>query len=159
MTRPQVAAMQSAFRNFQRIKDLKDFPKFKEEFDTKLRDIFFNPPTEMPADYVDLGDADDDADDDFIEVVWDDATAIAKFEAMKKYFEKNWFTKYWLGMLYRFLRPFWPYHVSHSEHFTDIGLADEDTRDGGSNTTNFVEASWKTFDEVILEQRKNKRYD
>lgn len=95
MTRPQVAAMQDAFRCFQRLKDPNDFLKFREEFEDKLRGIFFNPPTEMPADYVDQGD--EDEVDDFIEVVWDDQPAIKKFETMMAYFDKNWFTTYWLG--------------------------------------------------------------
>jgi hypothetical protein len=47
---------------------------------------------------------------------------------------------------------------TNQEHVLDEGLPDGQTRDGPWNTNNWVEASFRTFNAVFLENRKNKRY-
>ncbi|RDX52563.1 hypothetical protein OH76DRAFT_1480666 [Lentinus brumalis] len=67
--------------------------------------------------------------------------ARAQWVFIRAYFENNWFTEPWI------------------ETFTDIGLPDDGTRDGTWNTNNPMERSFRTFDTVFLENRKNKRAD
>ncbi|KAJ7893906.1 hypothetical protein B0H14DRAFT_2334605, partial [Mycena olivaceomarginata] len=63
------------------------------------------------------------------------------FEAVKDYFERNWFVDDWI------------------DTYTDIGLPPNQGRDGDWNTNNWTERAFKTFDSVILENRQNKRID
>ena len=41
--------------------------------------------------------------------------------------------------------------------FTDIGLPENATRDGTLNTNNWIERCFRTFDQVFLDCRANKR--
>ncbi|TFK84227.1 hypothetical protein K466DRAFT_496987, partial [Polyporus arcularius HHB13444] len=64
----------------------------------------------------------------------------AQYEFIYQYFKVNWFTEEWIPI------------------FTDIGLPEGQTRDGTWNTNNFIERSFRTFDAIFLEHRKNKRH-
>jgi hypothetical protein len=65
----------------------------------------------------------------------------AAYIAIKDYFRTNWFDDFW--------RPMW----------IDDGLPLGETRDGTGSTNNWVERAFRTFDDVFLERRANKRID
>ncbi|KAJ7624860.1 hypothetical protein FB45DRAFT_1030980 [Roridomyces roridus] len=69
------------------------------------------------------------------------ATAQAMCDAVEDYFTQNWFVDDWI------------------ECYTDIGLPPNQGRDRGWNTNNWTESAYKTFDNVILQARQNKRID
>ncbi|TFK84165.1 hypothetical protein K466DRAFT_497090 [Polyporus arcularius HHB13444] len=64
-----------------------------------------------------------------------------QYDFVYRYFKSNWFTEEWIPT------------------FTDIGLPEGQTRDGTWNTNNYIERSFRTFDAIFLEHRKNKRLD
>ncbi|KAJ7206943.1 hypothetical protein C8J57DRAFT_1258304 [Mycena rebaudengoi] len=61
----------------------------------------------------------------------------AQYAVVHDYFETNWFTNVWI----------------------DIGLPPNQTRDGTWNTNNWSESAFRTFDQVFLDNRQNKRID
>ncbi|KAJ7185884.1 hypothetical protein C8R46DRAFT_1207993 [Mycena filopes] len=65
----------------------------------------------------------------------------AMYEAVREYFESNWFVEAWI------------------DHYTDIGMPPNQTRDETWNTNNWTETAYKTFDTVFLQNRQNKRID
>ncbi|KAJ6565760.1 hypothetical protein DFH09DRAFT_919333, partial [Mycena vulgaris] len=60
------------------------------------------------------------------------------YDAVCKYFTKNWFVPSW------------------QEYYTDIGMPPNQSRNGTWNTNNWTESAFKTFDSVFLQ---NKRID
>lgn len=80
-------------------------------------------------------------------------------EAILEYFDDYWFCSRWRGQYLvliagSLLRDFVPLDLA-----TDAGLPPGQTKDGSWNTNNWVEASFRTFKFVFLEQRRNKRID
>ncbi|KAJ6497245.1 hypothetical protein DFH09DRAFT_945637 [Mycena vulgaris] len=69
------------------------------------------------------------------------ASGLTCFEAVKAYFDKNWFINRWI-----------PY-------FTDIGMPLDQSRDGTWNTNNWAETAFKQFNSVFLDNKHNKRID
>ncbi|KAJ7825504.1 hypothetical protein B0H14DRAFT_3726674 [Mycena olivaceomarginata] len=63
------------------------------------------------------------------------------YEAVRAYFDKNWFTDVWIP------------------HFTDIGMPSEQSRDGPWNTNNWAETVFKMFNAIFLDWKHNKRID
>ncbi|KAJ7443077.1 hypothetical protein B0H11DRAFT_1932064 [Mycena galericulata] len=61
------------------------------------------------------------------------------FEAVKAYFEKNWFIDRWIP------------------RFTDIGMPSDQSRDGPWNTNNWAETAFKQFNSIFLDNKHNKR--
>jgi hypothetical protein len=72
------------------------------------------------------------------------------------YFDRNWFSDLWRRVYLPILCESSCLQVS-SAHVLDEGLPEGQTRDGTWNTNNWVESSFRTFKQVFLENRKNKR--
>lgn len=86
----------------------------------------------------------------------DDHSIEAAVPSIMRYFERNWFCNRWRSELLPHL-----FEIIMSkpieEHVTDEGLPPGQTRDGGWNTNNYIEASFRDFNRTFLEHRMNKR--
>ncbi|KAJ7187358.1 hypothetical protein C8R46DRAFT_1207309 [Mycena filopes] len=69
------------------------------------------------------------------------AAGLSCFEAVKAYFDTNWFNERWIA------------------HFTDIGMPSDQSRDGVWNTNNWSETAFKQFNTIFLDNKHNKRYE
>jgi hypothetical protein len=79
----------------------------------------------------------------------------AQYQAVEEYFERNWFIEPWIGMCLSLC--LLPAADRIADTFSDIGMPENQTRDGSWNTNNWAETAFKTFDTVFLDNRMNKR--
>lgn len=115
------------FRVLQRCRRLEDWDDAVDTFKTEIRD---------QCDEYSLSDE--------------------KVESIIGYFDRNWFVPAWRGMCIST-----PYlcllSPAESDYFTDIGLPEGASRDDVWNTNNWIESSFRVFDDNMLASKKTKR--
>lgn len=177
LTKAQMDALDIAVHDFQRLRLPGEVFDFTERFHLALHKLCMYPPTETtkaprappgapPGQDTDNAGEEDCRDDDYPEyenvqeeanMTKEEKLALRKYKSLKEYFDKYWLVPFWLRE-FSFVPEVSTGLTSFLAFWTDLGLPEDQTRDGTNNVNNFAEVAWKVFDAVILEHRKNKRF-
>ncbi|KAJ7183847.1 hypothetical protein C8R46DRAFT_1308972 [Mycena filopes] len=131
------------FRTLQRCRTWESWPLAKQTFHEGLKSLLGDV-EETSLDAGELSEADDKSvkaapKKSVPQTKAAKAAGLSCFEAVKAYFDTNWFNKRWIA------------------HFTDIGMPSDQSRDGVWNTNNWSETAFKQFNTIFLDNKHNKR--
>ncbi|KAJ7174739.1 hypothetical protein C8R46DRAFT_1031343 [Mycena filopes] len=135
------------FRTLQRCRTWESWPLAKQTFHEGLESLLGDVEETSPE--LDAGEL-SEADDKSVKAAPKKsvpqtkaakAAGLSCFEAVKAYFDTNWFNERWIA------------------HFTDIGMPSDQSRDGVWNTNNWSETAFKQFNTIFLDNKHNKRYE